>query len=170
MLCAEKKQSHSTGINAVVVLVHAHSKTNCAFIAIFSPLSPTPAATKYHPERNEKAHIRTRIKKRFVAAHDRTSLTGPLTFLMMDLLGSSMNSTLTWITFPVFPVRPSTLLTLASLTLGSCKRGATLTRYVSATPIERKTLNARCYQQQLTMMFIYDDGRSIDLCASLSSS
>lgn len=48
--------------------------------------------------------------------NESTSLTGPLTFLMMDLLGSSMNSTLTWVTLPVLPVRPRTLFTLASLT------------------------------------------------------
>jgi hypothetical protein len=45
-----------------------------------------------------------------------TSLTGPFTFLIIDRVGSSRNSTLTWMTFPVFPVLPRTRLTLASLT------------------------------------------------------
>jgi hypothetical protein len=45
-----------------------------------------------------------------------SSLTGPLTFLMMDLEVSSRNSTRTWVTPPRDPVRPRTLMTRASLT------------------------------------------------------
>ena len=53
------------------------------------------------------------------------SLTGPLTFRTMLRpvpvpASASMNSTRTWVTLPVFPVRPRTLLTLASLTGWSC--------------------------------------------------
>lgn len=53
------------------------------------------------------------------------SLTGPLTFLTMERpveapASASMNSTRTWVTFPVFPVRPRTRLTLASFTGWSC--------------------------------------------------
>lgn len=53
------------------------------------------------------------------------SLTGPLTFLTMERpvpvpASASINSTRTWVTLPVFPVRPRTLLTLASLTGWSC--------------------------------------------------
>ena len=44
------------------------------------------------------------------------SLTGPFTFLTIDLDGSSMNSARTCVTLPVFPVRPRTRFTLASLT------------------------------------------------------
>jgi hypothetical protein len=36
------------------------------------------------------------------------SLTGPLTFRMIDRLDSSMNSTRTWVTPPRDPVRPRT--------------------------------------------------------------
>jgi hypothetical protein len=45
-----------------------------------------------------------------------TSLTGPLTLRTMERFGSSKNSTRTWMTFPVLPVLPRTLLTLANLT------------------------------------------------------
>ena len=53
------------------------------------------------------------------------SRTGPLTFRTIDRpvpvpASASMNSTRTWVTFPVLPVRPNTLLTLASLTGWSC--------------------------------------------------
>lgn len=44
-----------------------------------------------------------------------SSRTGPLTFLTMDRDSSSMNSTRTWVTPPLEPVRPRTLMTLASL-------------------------------------------------------
>ena len=43
------------------------------------------------------------------------SRTGPLTLRMMERFGSSMNSTRTWVTLPVLPVRPSTRLIFASL-------------------------------------------------------
>ena len=43
------------------------------------------------------------------------SRTGPLTFRMIDRFGSSMNSTRTWVTLPVLPVRPSTRLIFANL-------------------------------------------------------
>lgn len=45
-----------------------------------------------------------------------SSLTGPLTFRMMDREVSSRNSTRTWVTPPRDPVRPRTLMTRASLT------------------------------------------------------
>ena len=44
------------------------------------------------------------------------SRTGPLTFLTIERVESSMNSTRTWVTPPREPVRPRTLTTLASLT------------------------------------------------------
>lgn len=44
------------------------------------------------------------------------SLTEPLTFRIIERFGSSRNSTRTWVTLPVLPVRPSTLLTFANLT------------------------------------------------------
>jgi len=44
------------------------------------------------------------------------SLTGPLTFRMMERVLSSMNSTLTWVIPPLLPVRPNTRVTFASLT------------------------------------------------------
>lgn len=44
------------------------------------------------------------------------SLTGPLTFLTMVLEESSKNSTLTWVTPPLEPVLPRTLITLAKVT------------------------------------------------------
>jgi hypothetical protein len=44
------------------------------------------------------------------------SRTGPLTLRMMEREVSSMNSTRTWVTPPREPVRPRTLVTLASLT------------------------------------------------------
>lgn len=44
------------------------------------------------------------------------SLTGPLTFLTMVLEVSSKNSTLTWVTPPLEPVLPNTLITLAKVT------------------------------------------------------
>jgi hypothetical protein len=40
---------------------------------------------------------------------------------MMERLGSSRNSTRTWVTLPVLPVRPSTLFTFASFTGWSCR-------------------------------------------------
>ena len=53
------------------------------------------------------------------------SLTGPLTLRTIERpvpvpASASMNSTRTWVTLPVLPVRPRTLLTLASLTGWSC--------------------------------------------------
>ena len=42
-------------------------------------------------------------------------LTGPFTFLIIDLLDSSTNSTLTWEHWPWEPVRPRTWVTLAYL-------------------------------------------------------
>lgn len=44
------------------------------------------------------------------------SRTGPLTLRTIDLEVSSMNSTRTWVTPPLEPVLPRTLMTLASLT------------------------------------------------------
>ena len=44
------------------------------------------------------------------------SRTGPLTFRTMVRFRSSRNSTRTWVTLPVLPVRPRTRFTLASLT------------------------------------------------------
>ena len=44
------------------------------------------------------------------------SLTGPLTFLTMVLEESSTNSTRTWVTPPLEPVLPNTLMTLAKVT------------------------------------------------------
>jgi hypothetical protein len=44
------------------------------------------------------------------------SLTGPFTLRMIDREVSSMNSTRTWVTPPLDPVRPRTLVTLANLT------------------------------------------------------
>ena len=52
------------------------------------------------------------------------SRTGPLTLRMMERFGSSMNSTRTWVTFPVLPVRPSTRLIFASL-IGAVSMGWT---------------------------------------------
>jgi len=50
------------------------------------------------------------------------SLTGPLTFLTIVLEVSSRNSTLTWVTPPLEPVLPRTLITFAKITgvLESC--------------------------------------------------
>lgn len=59
-----------------------------------------------------------------------TSRTGPFTFLMMDLFGSSRNSTLTCVTLPVLPVRPSTLLTFASFTGWSFKQIKVVENYL----------------------------------------
>lgn len=52
------------------------------------------------------------------------SLTGPLTFLTMVLEVSSKNSTLTWVTPPLEPVLPRTLITFAKVTgvLESCNK------------------------------------------------
>lgn len=44
------------------------------------------------------------------------SLTGPLTFLTIVLDESSKNSTLTWVTPPLEPVLPKTLITFAKVT------------------------------------------------------
>uniref|UniRef100_A0A8C4WBG2 Uncharacterized protein n=1 Tax=Gopherus evgoodei TaxID=1825980 RepID=A0A8C4WBG2_9SAUR len=58
-----------------------------------------------------------RLASRSDSSNVRTSpsRTGPFTFQMMDLLVSSMNSTQTWVRWPCEPVRPSTLVTWASL-------------------------------------------------------
>lgn len=47
------------------------------------------------------------------------SLTGPLTFLMMNRFWSSTNFTLTWVTCPLDPVRPMTFTTTACFTVDS---------------------------------------------------
>lgn len=87
------------------------------FISIFELHVPTREEKERHPAVTKRMieWVRKRggINKMTV---ELTSLTGPLTFLMIDRVGSSRNSTLTWITFPVFPVLPRTRLTLASLT------------------------------------------------------
>ncbi len=56
----------------------------------------------------------TQRSRRASRSHSRSvrvspSRTGPLTLRMMERLVSSMNSTRTWVTLPVLPVRPSTL-------------------------------------------------------------
>lgn len=100
------------------------------FIGVFSPHAPTPLETEYHPNmKNSRRGIEVKLtqeiknynnNKFFISRCDYsekfTSRTGPFTFLMMDLFGSSRNSTLTCVTLPVLPVRPSTLLTFASFT------------------------------------------------------
>ena len=47
------------------------------------------------------------------------SLTGPLTFLIMNRFWSSRNLTLTWVTWPLDPVRPITFTTTACFTWDS---------------------------------------------------
>lgn len=45
------------------------------------------------------------------------SLTGPFTFLIIDRLESSRNSTFTWVHCPCEPVRPNNFVTRASVIL-----------------------------------------------------
>ena len=45
------------------------------------------------------------------------SLTGPLTFRMIDRLDSSMNSTRTWVTPPRDPVRPRTWMLVCAISV-----------------------------------------------------
>uniref|UniRef100_A0A452GSZ5 Uncharacterized protein n=1 Tax=Gopherus agassizii TaxID=38772 RepID=A0A452GSZ5_9SAUR len=65
----------------------------------------------------QHADQRNRLAARSDSSNVRTSpsRTGPVTFRMMDLLVSSMNSTRTWVHWPCEPVRSSTLGTRASL-------------------------------------------------------
>merc|ERR1719356_271704 len=63
----------------------------------------------------------TYLKRRASRSHSRSdkmspSRTGPFTLRMIEREGSSRNSTRTWVTLPVLPVRPKTRFTLASFT------------------------------------------------------
>jgi len=77
-----------------------------------------------HTERDVQGHgciaefYRKRRASRSLSNNARmsSSRTGPLTFRIIVRVVSSMNSTRTWVTPPRDPVRPRTLITLASLT------------------------------------------------------
>lgn len=82
------------------------------------------------------------------------SLTGPLTFLTIVLEVSSRNSTLTWVTPPLEPVLPRTLITFAKITgvLESCSEKNE--RYMEFPLIELMLVNAPVFVRAFTQVFL----------------
>jgi hypothetical protein len=63
-----------------------------------------------------KAYLKRRASRSHSNKHKISfSRTGPLILRIILRVGSSMNSTRTWVTLPVLPVRPRTLITRTSL-------------------------------------------------------
>jgi len=90
------------------------------------PLPSLPFPSLPFPSKNDPPVVALRKTARAkVLTRMSPSRTGPLTLRTMERPPmppeSSMNSTRTWVTFPVFPVRPRTRFTLASLTGWSCR-------------------------------------------------
>lgn len=95
-------------IPATMLPLRARLSSPGPFISTFSPRAHSPTAPGYHSPWRVPSRQNLYWKSRGALS--------TLTFRMMERDWSSMNSTRTCVTPPLEPVRPSTLVTFASLT------------------------------------------------------
>ena len=106
------KSSESNIITSSILTRYMDSKI-CSYLNRLASLSHS-INVRMSPWRKWNQNFRK--LKYIVRVYRHTSLTGPFTLRIIDRFGSSKNSTRTWVTFPVLPVLPRTLLTFASFT------------------------------------------------------